>query len=143
MTDGSLTFDENGAEYKTFNAKDGHGLAKMAKNGFITAIITGRRNGTVDKRANDLMVTELYQGVKNKLPILEAIMEKYELDFSQVSYMGDDEPDIAILEKVAIAACPSDAVKNVLNVCNFISDKPGGSGAVRQLCDYIFDARQE
>ena len=90
MTDGSITYDENGVEYKTFNAKDGHGLAKMAKNGFITAIITGRKNGTVDRRATDLRVTEVFQGVKNKLPILEAIMEKYGLDFSQVAYMGTD-----------------------------------------------------
>ena len=65
MTDGSITYDENGTEYKTFNAKDGHGLAKMAKNGFITAIITGRKNGTVDRRACDLRVTEVFQGVKN------------------------------------------------------------------------------
>ena len=139
MTDGSITYDENGIEYKTFNAKDGHGLAKMAKNGYITAIITGRCNGTVDCRANDLKVTELYQGVRRKLPILEAIMAKYELDFSQVSYMGDDEPDIQILEKVAIAACPSDAVKSVKRVCNFVSEKSGGAGAVRELCDFIFD----
>lgn len=102
MTDGSITYDENGIEYKTFNAKDGHGLAKMAKNGFITAIITGRKNGTVDRRATDLRVTEVYQGVKNKLPILEGIMQKYELDFSQVAYMGDDEPDICILEKLQL-----------------------------------------
>lgn len=140
MTDGSITYDEHGTEYKTFNAKDGHGLAKMAKNGFITAIITGRNNGTVDRRAKDLKVTEVYQGVKNKLPILEAIMQKYGLDFSQVSYMGDDEPDICILEKVAIAACPSDAVDKVKKVCNFISTKNGGHGAVRDLCDYIFES---
>lgn len=138
MTDGSITYDENGVEYKTFNAKDGHGLAKMAKNGFITAIITGRRNGTVDFRASDLKVTEVFQGVKNKLPILEAIMEKYGLDFSQVSYMGDDEPDICILEKTAIAACPCDAVDNVKKVCNFVSSKNGGKGAVRELCDLVF-----
>ncbi len=140
MTDGSITYDENGVEYKTFNAKDGHGLAKMAKYGFITAIITGRNNGTVDRRATDLRVTEVYQGVKNKLPILEAIMQKYELDFSQVAYMGDDEPDIAILEKVAIAACPADAVNRVKNVCNFVSENDGGRGAVRELCDLVFDS---
>ena len=139
MTDGNITYDENGVEYKTFNAKDGHGLAKMAKNGFITAIITGRNNGTVDRRACDLRVTEVYQGVKNKLPILEAIMQKYELDFSQVAYMGDDEPDICILEKVAIAACPSDAVSKVQDVCNFIARRDGGRGAVRELCDFVFD----
>ena len=143
MTDGSITYDENGIEYKTFNAKDGHGLAKMAKNGFITAIITGRRNGTVDRRALDLKVTEVFQGVKNKLPILEGIMEKYGIDFSQVSYMGDDEPDICILEKVAIAACPADAVDNVKKVCNFKSLKNGGAGAVRELCDFIYNSQFE
>lgn len=142
MTDGSITYDENGIEYKTFNAKDGHGLAKMAKNGFITAIITGRNNGTVDRRATDLRLTEVFQGVRNKLPILEAIMEKYGLDFSQVSYMGDDEPDICILEKVAIAGCPADAVDKVKNICNFVSTRDGGRGAVRELCDLVFNARE-
>ena len=142
MTDGSITYDENGIEYKTFNAKDGHGLAKMARNGFVTAIITGRNNGTVDRRACDLRVTEVYQGVKNKLPILEAIMEKYGLDFSEVSYMGDDEPDICILEKVGLAACPADAVDNVKKVCNFISSKDGGRGAVRELCDFVYNNSQ-
>ncbi len=143
MTDGSITYDENGVEYKTFNAKDGHGLAKMIKNGLMTAVITGRRNGTVDRRAVDLRFTEVYQGVKNKLPILEAIMQKYELDFSQVSYMGDDEPDIPILEKVGISACPSDAVKKVRDICDFISEKDGGKGAVRELCDLIYESQFE
>ena len=140
MTDGSITYDENGIEYKTFDAKDGHGLAKMVKSGFLTAVITGRRNGTVDRRAEDLRFSEVFQGVKNKLPILEGIMEKYELDYSQVAYMGDDEPDIPILEKVAISACPADAVDRVKNICNFISSKEGGKGAVRDLCDYIYNS---
>lgn len=141
MTDGSITYDENGVEYKTFNAKDGHGLAKMLKYGFLTAVITGRKNGTVERRAQDLRFSEVYQGVKNKLPILEAIMQKYGLDFSEVSYMGDDEPDMQILEKVAISACPADAVEKVKNICNFVSSKDGGKGAVRELCDFIFDAQ--
>lgn len=140
MTDGSITYDENGIEYKTFNAKDGHGLAKMAKNGFITAVITGRNNGTVDCRAQDLRITEVFQGVKNKLPILQAIMEKYNLDFSQVAYMGDDEPDLQILQQVSIAACPADAVDRVKRACNFKSKYVGGHGAVRELCDFVFDA---
>ena len=143
MTDGSITYDENGIEYKTFNAKDGHGLAKMVRNGLMTAVITGRKNGTVDRRAVDLRFTEVYQGVKNKLPILEAIMEKYELDFSQVSYMGDDEPDIPVLEKVGLSACPADAVKKVRNICDFVSAKDGGKGAVRELCDLIYESQFE
>lgn len=143
MTDGSITYDENGIEYKTFNAKDGHGLAKMVRNGYMTAVITGRRNGTVDRRAEDLRFTEVYQGVKNKLPILEGIMQKYELSFDEVSYMGDDEPDIPILEKVGISACPSDAVENVKKICNFVSTKEGGHGAVRELCDFVFENKSE
>jgi 3-deoxy-D-manno-octulosonate 8-phosphate phosphatase (KDO 8-P phosphatase) len=143
MTDGSITYDENGIDYKTFNAKDGHGLAKMVRNGYMTAVITGRRNGTVDRRAEDLRFTEVYQGVKNKLPILEGIMQKYELSFDEVSYMGDDEPDIPILEKVGISACPSDAVENVKKICNFVSTKEGGKGAVRELCDFVFENKSE
>ncbi len=143
MTDGSITYDENGVEYKTFNAKDGHGLAKMAKSGFITAIITGRNNGTVDRRAQDLRITEVYQGVKNKLLILQAIMEQYGLDFSQVAYMGDDEPDIGILERVGLSACPADAVAKVQKICDFKSKMNGGHGAVRELCDLVFEAKEK
>ena len=71
---------------------------------------------------------------------LRQTMEKYELDFSQVAYMGDDEPDICILEKVAIAGCPADAVAKVQKVCNFKATKDGGRGAVRELCDFVFES---
>ena len=141
LTDGSITYDENGVEYKTFNAKDGHGIVRMGKSGFITAIITARNNGTVEHRAKNLNVTELYQGQKFKLPALEEIMEKYNLTYENVSYMGDDLPDICILEKVGLACCPNDAVNEVKNVCNFVSKYGGGKGAVRELCDFILDVQ--
>ena len=141
LTDGSITYDENGVEYKTFNAKDGHGIVRMGKSGFITAIITARQNGTVEHRAKNLNVTELYQGRKYKLPALEEIMEKYNLTYENVSYMGDDLPDICILEKVGLACCPSDAVKEVKNMCNFVSNFGGGKGAVRELCDFILETQ--
>ena len=85
MTDGSITYDENGVEYKTFNAKDGHGVIRMRNSGFITAIITARNNGTVQHRAKNLNFTELYQGRKYKLPALEELMEKYNLKYENVS----------------------------------------------------------
>ena len=141
MTDGSVTYDENGVEYKTFNVKDGHGLVRMVESGFITAIITARNNGTVKHRADNLKITELYQGQKYKLPALEEIMKKYNLNYENVSYMGDDLPDICILEKVGLACCPKDSVNEVKNVCNFISEYDGGRGAVRELCDFILDAQ--
>ena len=141
MTDGSVTYDENGVEYKTFNVKDGHGLVRMGRSGFITAIITARNNGTVKHRAENLNITELYQGQRYKLPALEEIMAKYNLTYENVSYMGDDLPDVCILEKVGLACCPNDAVKEVQEVCNFKSSINGGRGAVRELCDFILDAQ--
>ena len=137
MTDGSITYDENGVEYKTFNAKDGQGIVSLNKAGIITAIITGRKNGTVERRAENLKIKELYQGSKNKISDLEKIMQKYNVKFDEIAYMGDDIPDICILEKVALKGCPADAVDEVKAIANFISTKNGGRGAVREFCDYI------
>jgi len=141
MTTGEVTYDENGVEYKSFNVKDGHGLVRVQKAGFITAIITARNNGTVKHRAENLHITELYQGQKYKLPALEEIMQKYNLTYEQVSYMGDDLPDLCILEKVGLKCCPNDAVDEVKSICNFISTKDGGKGAVRELTDLILEAQ--
>lgn len=137
FTDGSLTFGEDGKEYKTFNAKDGQGIVCVEKAGIITVIITARENGTVAHRAKNLGITEFHQGIKYKLPILEEIMKKYNLKYENVSYMGDDLPDICILEKVGLACCPADAVDEVKNICNFVSSKNGGRGAIRELCDIV------
>ena len=141
MTDGSITYDEDGKEYKTFNAKDGHGVVRMNKAGFITAIITARNNGTVQHRAKNLNFTELYQGYKYKLPALEELMQKYNLNFENIAYMGDDLPDICILEKVGLSSCPADAAEEVKEICKFQSKYNGGKGAVRELCDYILAAQ--
>ena len=137
LTDGSLTFDENGHEYKTFNAKDGQGIVNLNKAGIITAIITARENGTVFHRAKNLNIKELHQGVKNKIATLENIMQKYNITFDEIAYMGDDLPDICILEKVALKGCPNDAVEEVKAIANFISNKNGGRGDVREFWDYI------
>jgi len=141
MTDGSVTYDENGIEYKTFNVKDGHGIVRANKSGFVTAIITARNNGTVKHRAENLNITEIYQGQKYKLPALDEILAKYNYTYENVAYMGDDIPDICVLEKVGLAACPNDAVKEVKSICNFISSINGGRGAVRELCDFILEAQ--
>ena len=85
LTDGSLTFDENGHEYKTFNAKDGQGIVNLHKAGIITAIITARNNGTVEHRAKNLNITELHQGSKNKIETLENIMKKYNINFDEIA----------------------------------------------------------
>ena len=137
LTDGSLTFDEFGHEYKTFNAKDGQGIVNLNSAGIITAIITARNNSTVEHRAKNLNIKELHQGSKNKLETLNGLMDKYNLSFDEIAYIGDDLPDICILEKVGLKGCPNDAVDEVKAISNFVSSKNGGKGAVREFCDYI------
>ena len=137
MTDGSITYDENGVEYKTFNAKDGHGITMLNNAGIITAIITARSNGTVQHRAENLKFKEIHQGSKNKIQTLTEILEKYNLTLEQTAYMGDDLPDICILEKAGLSGCPNDAVDEVKNISRFISSKNGGRGAVREFCEFI------
>ena len=141
MTDGSLTFTEDGKEIKTYDAKDGLGVVMLGKAGLITTIITARDNGTVKHRAQILGIKELYMGAKNKTLALKELMEKYNLKPSEISYMGDDLPDICVLERVGLKCCPKDAVDRVKKVCNFISSFGGGRGAVRELCDLIMDAK--
>ena len=138
MTDGSITLDEDGKEYKTFNAKDGQGIVTLKNAGYVTAIITARQNGTVQHRFEKLGVTKIYQGQKDKRQAFASLLKEFKLNTKEIAYIGDDLPDICILEQVAIAACPDDAVDEVKKVCNYICKKGGGKGAVRELCDFIY-----
>lgn len=141
MTDGSLTFDEKGIEYKTFNSKDGQGIVMLRKAGIIPAIITARNNGTVSHRAKVLGILELHQGQKNKSLALDEIAEKYSLSLDEIAYMGDDLPDLCVLERVGLPCCPADSVDEVIEASKFISTKNGGKGAVRELADFILKSK--
>ena len=137
LTNGEIIYSESGEELKIFNAKDGHGIVMLNYKGFKTAIITARKTTVVDRRAKDLDITHVYQGAKNKLNALQDLMEKYNLDLSEIAYVGDDMPDVCILDKVGLAFCPNDAAKEVKKICHFISSKDGGRGAVREISDFI------
>jgi YrbI family 3-deoxy-D-manno-octulosonate 8-phosphate phosphatase len=137
LTNGEIIYSESGEEIKIFNAKDGHGMVVLSRKGLITAIITARQTPIVDKRAVDLEITHVYQGAKNKLIALQDLMAKYNIEYSQIAYVGDDMPDVCILELVGLAFCPNDAVDEVKKICHFISSKEGGKGAVREISDFI------
>ena len=137
LTDGGIIYDETGKEYKIFNVKDGQGIVNLNNAGIITAIITARQNGTVEYRAKNLNIKELHQGVQNKLGTLNEIIKKYGINYSEVAYIGDDLPDIPIIEKVGLSACPFDAVDEVKSIVSFQTRNLGGHGAVREFCDYI------
>ena len=141
MTDGSITYDENGVEYKTFNVKDGQGIVRITKEGIITAIITARNNATVKHRFENLGMSRLFMGQKDKMIAMKQLLDEYNLDLSQVAYMGDDLPDIPVLKEVGLASCPNDAIDEVKELCHFISSKNGGRGAVRELTDLIYSSQ--
>lgn len=141
MTNNSLIFDENGVEYKMFNGKDGQGIELLHKAGIIPAIISKRNNGTVSYRAKVLGITEFHMGVKDKFESLNEILEKYGFSPSAIAFMGDDLPDICVLEKVGLPCCPLDAVEEVKEACKYISNKKGGEGAVRELCEFVLKAQ--
>ncbi len=141
MTDGSLTFLEDGREIKTYNAKDGLGVVMLSRAGLITSIITARDNNAVKLRAEMIDIKELYMGQKNKITALRELTKKYDLNPDEIAYMGDDLPDICVLREVGLKCCPADAVDKVLEICNFISTKKGGRGAVRELCDFILKSK--
>lgn len=138
LTDGKIIYNDLGQEFKCFNAKDGQGLAMLTKTGFDVAVITARTSNIVLKRAEDLGIKYVFQGVKNKLEQLDEILEALDLTYEEVAYMGDDLPDIPVLEKVGLKTCPNDAVLEVRKICNYIAKKNGGEGAVRELTDMLY-----
>jgi 3-deoxy-D-manno-octulosonate 8-phosphate phosphatase (KDO 8-P phosphatase) len=137
LTTGDISYTQEHQEIKTYNAKDGHGLWMLTHVGIVTAIITGRQSPINEKRAAELGVPHLFQGIKNKNEILSQLLKQYDLSLDEVAYMGDDLPDISILEQVGLATCPQDAVYQVQLLAHWIVPVAGGKGAVRALCDCI------
>lgn len=143
LTDGSMTFDDNGVEYKTFSVKDGQGIVMLNKSGYLTAIISARMSKVVKLRAEMLGITKVYLDSKNKIETLKDFMNEYNLDFSEIAYIGDDLPDICILKEAGLSACPADAVEEVKKCVKFICNNSGGKGAVRELCDLIYYSKRK
>lgn len=141
LTDGKIYMGNDGELCKAFNVKDGYGLNNVRKYGIITAIITGRSSKLLELRANDLKIMELYQGIDDKLEVLKEIAQKYNLDFSEIAYIGDDLNDFDCIKASGLSACPVDAVDEIKEICDVVCTKGGGNGAVRELIDMIINGR--
>lgn len=138
LSDGKITYTSEGVELKSFNVKDGLAIASWIKLGKKVAIITGRESSIVKKRADELKISYLFQGVKDKKQVLEDILEKENLEYKNVAAIGDDMNDFKMLTQVGWSFAPSDAAEFIrLNVKTVLS-KNGGNGAVREMIDKIF-----
>ncbi len=141
LSDGRIIIDSNGVETKFFNVKDGHGIKMIQRAGLETGIISGRESLVVEKRADELGITHVYQKAYDKLLPYREILAKTGLQDHQVAYIGDDIIDIPLLRRVGFAAAPADAVADVLPYVHFVSKKNGGWGAVREVCDLLLKSR--
>ncbi|MBM9536780.1 KdsC family phosphatase [Desulfobulbus alkaliphilus] len=141
LTDGSITYLTGGGETKSFNTQDGLGIKMLQESGVAVGIITARSSEAVERRARDLGLRHVYQGQKDKLAIYEAILKESELRPLQTAYMGDDWIDLPILNRVGFAAAPANAVPEVRQRTHYTTERSGGRGAVREICDLLLEAR--
>ena len=137
LTDGGIYRGNNGEELKRFNVKDGYAIVNAQKLGIEFGIITGRKSELVEIRSNELKIKYLYQGISEKTVILEEIMQKTGLKKEEIAYMGDDLNDILIMKQSGLTGAPKDAADEVIQIADFVSEKNGGSGAMREFVEYI------
>ena len=143
LTDGGIYRDNNGEEFKKFNVKDGYVIINARKLGIDFGIITGRKSELVRIRAEELKIKYLYQGISEKVPILEELMESHNLKKEEIADMGDDLNDLGIMKKVGLKGAPQDAVSEVKGIADFVSSKKGGEGAVREFVEFILKKEEK
>ena len=143
LTDGGLYIGGEGEACKRFNVQDGLGISCAIRNNLIVAIITGRQSEIVCRRAAEVGITEIYQGVKNKKEMLKELAVKHSLQLTEVAYMGDDLNDLSALSIAGLSCAPASAVQEVKERVHFIAAKNGGEGAVREVVETILKARGE
>jgi len=137
LTNGAITYSNDGNEYKSFNVKDGLAIVSWIKLGHKCAIITGRNSKIVEKRAKELGISYLYQGVKNKIEKLDEILVDEKLTYENVAAIGDDLNDYGMLKNVAWSFTPNDANGFIKERVDTILNTNGGDGAVREMIEKI------
>lgn len=142
LTDGRLYFSAQGEELKCFHVRDGHGVVQALRAGLQVAVISGRQSRAVERRMSELGVTWIRQGVEDKLAALRELLDILGLGPQAVAAMGDDAPDLPVFEAVRLAIAVADAHSSVKSHAHFITQAPGGQGAVREACDLILESQR-
>jgi 3-deoxy-D-manno-octulosonate 8-phosphate phosphatase (KDO 8-P phosphatase) len=141
LTDGRLFYHDDGTESKAFDVRDGHGIKMLAHADIETAIISGRTCPLVDKRAADLGITKVVQGVRDKVPILEKMLSEKRLKPEEVAFVGDDVVDLPVMSRVGFAVAVADSSEYLFDTAHYVTLAPGGRGAVREVAELILGVR--
>ena len=135
LTNGKVLITTQGEMYREMDTKDGYDLKCALVQGYKVCIISGGTNEGVRNRLKALGIYDIYLGAHHKQEPFQDLMDSYDLKPEEILYMGDDVPDIVVMEQVAVAACPSDAVSDVKEIANYVSHKKGGEGCVREIIE--------
>ncbi len=141
LTDGTITYTQEGTEIKSFHTRDGLGIRLLKEGGVETGIITARASEAVTRRAKDLSLKYVYQKVGNKLEVFENLIKELKLQPDEVAYMGDDWLDLALLARVGLSASVADGDPEVRQRVDYVTKRQGGKGAVREVCNLILEAK--
>lgn len=141
LTDGKLYLDDEGRQTRVFSIRDGQGLTLLQKAGIQVGIISGCSSGTVAFRAKQLSIEEVHQGVSDKLKVYEDILLRHRLKDEEVAYMGDDVIDGPILKRVGLPVTVPNAHDGVKRYADWVTKRPGGEGAVREVVDLLLHAQ--
>lgn len=141
LTDGGMYYSESGDEWKKFNTRDGHGITLLHEAGIKTALVTRERTSIVARRAAKLGVTEVHQGVLDKLSVVQEILDKHGVSHEETCYIGDDVGDEKVMGSVGFAVAVADALPSICKIAHYVTKKKGGEGAVREVCELILSGR--
>ena len=142
LTDAGMYYSESGDEWKKFNTRDGMGIKLLQRAGIITAIVTQERTKLVARRAEKLAIPELHQGAMDKLMVIREMAARHGLSLKQVAYIGDDVNDLEALKAVGFSASPADGLPEIVAAVDYVCQKKGGEGAVREIIEMILDAQR-
>lgn len=137
LTDSRIIYDSQGSEYKIFNVQDGYGIELVKKRGVKVAIVSGRSSSIIDKRAHELCIEDVYQGVNDKITILKELLIKYKLDPKEICAIGDDILDLGLMKRVGFPIAVKNARPEIKKISRYITNARGGEGAVREVVDMI------
>ncbi|WP_285055025.1 KdsC family phosphatase [Pedobacter ginsengisoli] len=137
LTNGDIIASDSGEFLRTFNIKDGYALQLAVKRGYLVCVISGGRGQAMQKRFEGLGIQEIFLGVSDKVEILDSLLLKYQVTADHILYMGDDIPDLKIMQVVGLPTCPADAVPEIKALSQYISPYDGGSMAVRDIIEKV------
>ena len=140
LTDGGLYIGETGESLKRFNTLDGHGLKLLQRAGITPAVITGRDSAALRMRLQALGICHVHYGTEDKRPAAELTLQALGLDWSQAAAIGDDWPDLPVMQRCAFACAPANAHAEALARAHHVTKAAGGAGAAREFCDLLLVA---